>query len=245
MVKREDLGLNMDCGEELPGKFAKVDEILMPILTYCNIACGFHAGGIKSMHHTVDLALQHHVKIGAHPSFDDKPNFGRFYIDLPFDKLVDLIKIQVEQLQNIVSQKQNGNLYHIKAHGALYNAAMKNEKEALAIVKAVKDINKDFVIFCMHNSTLANLALQEGLTIIYETFADRNYKNAQTLVPRSEENAMIDEVEAVIQQVKLLHSNKIVAVDGLTHELISDTICLHGDHPLIFEIGERLNDIIF
>jgi UPF0271 protein len=245
MVKREDLGLNMDCGEELPGKFAKVDEILMPILTYCNIACGFHAGGIISMHHTVDLALQHHVKIGAHPSFDDKPNFGRFYMDLPLNKLVDLITIQVEQLQNIVSQKHNGNLYHIKAHGALYNAAMKNEKEALAIIKAVKDINKDFVIFCMHNSTLANLALQEGLNIMYETFADRNYKNAQTLVPRSEENAMIDEVEAVIQQVKLLHANKVVAVDGLTHELISDTICLHGDHPLIFEIGERLNDIIF
>jgi 5-oxoprolinase (ATP-hydrolysing) subunit A len=245
MVKRKDLGLNMDCGEELPGKFAKVDEFLMPALTYCNIACGFHAGGIETMHHTVDLALQHNVKIGAHPSFDDKVNFGRFYMDLPFDKLVELIKIQVEQLQNVVSQKQNGNLYHIKAHGALYNAAMKNEKEALAIIKAVKDINKDYIIFCMHNSTLANLAQQEGLTIMDETFADRNYKNAQTLVPRSEENAMIDEAEAIIAQIKLLKTNKITTVDGLTYDLISDTICLHGDHPLIFETGERLKDMIF
>ena len=53
------------------------DQSLMPWLSSASIACGFHAGGPGRMRDTVALCLRHGVAIGAHPSFDDRANFGR------------------------------------------------------------------------------------------------------------------------------------------------------------------------
>lgn len=53
------------------------DESLMPYITSCSIACGFHAGDPVVMQKTIKLALKHGVRIGAHPSFLDLQGFGR------------------------------------------------------------------------------------------------------------------------------------------------------------------------
>ena len=71
------IDLNCDLGEGLNN-----EHLLMPLIFSCNIACGGHAGSVEIMDHVIGLAIQHKVKIGAHPSFEDKENFGRVVLDI-------------------------------------------------------------------------------------------------------------------------------------------------------------------
>lgn len=69
---KKHIDVNCDMGEG----FHNEGE-LMPFISSANIACGFHAGDEDSIKRTIDLALEHNVAIGVHPSYDDRINFGR------------------------------------------------------------------------------------------------------------------------------------------------------------------------
>ena len=230
----------MDCGEELPGLFAEADKMLMPFLKYCNIACGYHAGSTDTMIKTVQIAKEYGVLVGAHPSFNDRADFGRNYLDVPYTTLVKEISDQIAALNEILCSNDM-KMFHVKVHGALYNAAMKMNKEAEALVDAVISINKDLVIFAIKGSTLENVAIQNGLKVLYETFADRNYEDVTTLVPRTQKNALVRGAQNIIDQIQTLNKGKIKLTSGETEDIASDTICLHGDHPDLFETIELLS----
>jgi UPF0271 protein len=53
------------------------DLALLPYISSLNIACGFHAGDPHTMQELVAAALEAGVAVGAHPSFNDRDNFGR------------------------------------------------------------------------------------------------------------------------------------------------------------------------
>ena len=61
------VNINADLGEG-----TGVENEIMPMLNSCSIACGGHTGDLDSMNSTVEIALKHKVKIGAHPSYPDK-----------------------------------------------------------------------------------------------------------------------------------------------------------------------------
>ena len=90
----------------------------MPFISACNIACGGHAGTLETMQHTVDLALKHHVEIGAHPSYPDKTHFGRISLDLPAKELRRTVVAQILSLKQL-AEAEGGKLSHVKLHGAL------------------------------------------------------------------------------------------------------------------------------
>ena len=69
------IDLNCDMGEGM-----NTDALIFPFISSANIACGYHAGDEDTMRRTVELALQHTVAIGAHPSYPDRDNFGRIDI---------------------------------------------------------------------------------------------------------------------------------------------------------------------
>ena len=71
-MKELRLDINADVGEGVGN-----ENKLFPFITSCNIACGSHAGDKETMISAVILAKEFGVKIGAHPSFKDKENFGR------------------------------------------------------------------------------------------------------------------------------------------------------------------------
>ena len=71
-MKKWSIDINCDVGEGVGN-----EDDLLPFISSCNIACGAHAGDIGSMEYVIGLAKKHHVKIGAHPSYPDKTNFGR------------------------------------------------------------------------------------------------------------------------------------------------------------------------
>ena len=70
------IDLNADIAEGFP-----FDESLLKLLSSANIACGLHAGGAKEMQSAVRFAKENQVRIGAHPGFPDRENFGRTQMD--------------------------------------------------------------------------------------------------------------------------------------------------------------------
>lgn len=56
--------LNCDMEESFGAYTIGVDELVMPLITSANIACGFHAGDPLVMRRTVRLAREHGVAVG-------------------------------------------------------------------------------------------------------------------------------------------------------------------------------------
>ena len=112
------LELNCDMGEIEVFMKNGHDASLMPYLDSVNIACGFHAGSEKQMRYTIEKALKHNLKIGAHPGFNDSPNFGRKEILLSHKEIKNLITIQLFILSEI-AEEFSVKLNHVKPHGAL------------------------------------------------------------------------------------------------------------------------------
>src|SRR5580693_9910133 len=72
------IDLNCDMGEL---EDAQHEAALMEHITSANIACGGHAGDLSTMERTTRLALERGVRIGAHPGYPDRANFGR--VEMP------------------------------------------------------------------------------------------------------------------------------------------------------------------
>jgi UPF0271 protein len=230
------IDINCDMGEGIGN-----DVAIMPFITSANIACGFHAGNGDSIRRTIDLALQFHVHIGAHPSFHDKENFGRSEMQLPLDKIYAIV---IEQLikMDLIAKEKGTVLHHVKPHGALYNMAAKNAKMARTIAQAVKDFNEDLILYGLSESYLISEAKAIGLQTANEVFADRTYQDDGSLTPRSQSNALIENEEQMIEQVlQMVREQTVTTVSGKTIPLIAETICIHGDGKYAVQFAKRLN----
>ena len=211
--------LNCDLGEGIGN-----DAEIIPYIDEANIACGFHAGDAFTMRETVALCIRHGVKMGAHPSFLDRENFGRQEIELSSEEIYLLVKKQIETLNQIV-KTAGGTLNHVKPHGALYNTSAKNPDIAKAIAKAVKDVNGDLILFGLKGSQSIEVAQTMGLKTAEEAFADRRYESDGSLTPRSQPGACFTEIQDVLDQVE---------------KIKADTWCIHGDGPHALEFAKAL-----
>jgi 5-oxoprolinase (ATP-hydrolysing) subunit A len=231
--------INCDLGEGIGN-----DQLLMPLLDACSIACGGHAGDLSSMQETVALAMKNHVKIGAHPSFPDKENFGRKVLKMDFEALKESIYNQVSSL-DIICKKAGTELHHIKAHGALYNQASVDEKIALAILDACEEY-QEIPFFAPYQSVFAELAFRSGRKIIYEAFADRRYNDDLSLVERTNVNAVITHPDIVLKQVlEMSRTQTVTSISGKKLPILANTYCVHGDNPNALQILKALkNDAI-
>lgn len=214
--------INCDLGEGIGN-----DAALMPYIDEANIACGFHAGDAFTMRETVALCIRHGVKMGAHPSYLDRENFGRKEIELSSEEIYLLVKKQIETLNQII-KTAGGTLNHVKPHGALYNTSAKNPDVAKAIAKAVKEVDCDLILFGLKGSLSIKVAQEMGLKTAEEAFADRRYENDGSLTPRSQPGACFTEVKDVLDQVERIKA---------------DTWCIHGDGPHAIEFAKALNSL--
>ena len=134
-----DIHINADLGEDF-GRYRLVDlDELMPFLSACNIACGFHAGDPRTIDETINKAISHQLEIGAHPSYPDLQGFGRRSMDVPKSELTSIIRYQISALAGMAASK-GVNITHVKPHGALYNDAAAKQGVAEAVIDAVSSI---------------------------------------------------------------------------------------------------------
>lgn len=232
------IDINSDVGEGLGN-----EELIIPYISSCSIACGGHAGDTNTILDTIKLATKYSVKIGAHPSFPDKDNFGRKVIDLPESVLQLSIESQILKIQNIL-QKMGGKLHHVKPHGALYNLAAIDSKVAQLIINAIKNTAENVFLYVPNNSIIEKLALKNNLKIKVEAFADRNYNADLTLVSRKKTNAIIiDKGQVVTHLLKMIIEKKVVSIDGGEIAIMAETFCVHGDNPNAVSILKYISKI--
>lgn len=218
------------------------DELLMPYLDACSIACGGHAGTPYSMQKTVEVALKYNVSIGAHPSFPDKENFGRKIIAIEKELLINSLIDQIESLK-IICKSNDVELTHIKLHGALYNLAAIDVEYANLVLQAFHTF-KELSIYAPWNSAIDSVAKDLGVNVIKEAFADRRYHSDLSLVSRNKKNAVIhDSIDAVDQVLSIVNFKKVKTIDGNIVPFKGDTFCVHGDNSTALEIVKALKKI--
>lgn len=226
------LDINCDLGEG-----AGHDEQIMPFISSCNIACGGHAGDKSSIKTTLLLAKRHGVKVGAHPSFEDREHFGRVRLDWSRSRFRESVTNQIQLFQE-TAQGLNIKMHHIKMHGALYHATAHDENMAAWTVELLQERYPDCPIYGLPGSRLQELCDRHGQPFIKEAFADRAYHKDGSLVSRNREGAVLEQVDAVVQQLRQMVQSKMVqTVDGVAIELNAETYCIHGDnHNLVAQL---------
>ncbi|WP_147533581.1 5-oxoprolinase subunit PxpA [Bacillus marasmi] len=221
--------INCDMGESFGAYKIGNDEEILDFITSANIACGFHAGDPSTMRKTVKMALAKNVGIGVHPGFQDLVGFGRKNIDITPQEAYDLVVYQIGALHAFV-KSEGSKLDHVKPHGALYNMAAKNKQLAEAIAEAIYKVDPELILFGLAGSELIKAGQRIGLHTANEVFSDRTYQLDGSLTPRSQENALIKDHQAAINQVvRMIKDGQVASIQGNDIPIKADTICIHGD----------------
>lgn len=236
-MQNQIIDINVDVGEGIGN-----EALIMPYMSSCNIACGGHAGDYETMREVVKLAKRYQVKIGAHPSFPDKNNFGRQAMDMSCVALFSCIKNQIDNLLGVIDN-EHALLHHIKPHGALYNLATVDEKIANVIIEVIKSMVLPVKLYVPYKSVIANLAAKNGIDMTYEAFADRNYNDDLTLVSRLKSNALIEDADAVFKHVfEMISIQKVTTINNNKKDIKAETFCIHGDNPKVIKLIKNLKE---
>lgn len=217
------IDLSADMGEGSPG-----EEEIWPLISSANVACGGHVGDADSMAHASRRARELSVRLGAHPSYPDRPNFGRKSMSMSPAALRASLAEQIGALRE-VADREGVVLRHVKPHGALYNDAHHDRNLAGVIVDALRQVDRALAIVVPDASQMANAARAAGTPVVREAFADRRYNADGSLVSRKEAGSLLTVDEAADQAEMLARERAVVARDGTRVGVAFDTICIHAD----------------
>jgi 5-oxoprolinase (ATP-hydrolysing) subunit A len=229
--------LNSDLGEG-----AGHDDEILGLVSSANIACGFHAGRPAGIFNSIRAAKEKGVAVGAHPSLDDRKNFGRTEMQVTGTEVYALVAYQVGAFQALCGAA-GVKMNHVKPHGALYNMAVRDRHLSDAITHGVLAVDKGAILFAPAGTEMFKAGRELGLQPASEVFADRNYNGDGTLVSRTRSDALLrDPGEAAERVIRMLKEGKIRAIDGTDVVVRPETICLHGDTPGAVEFARRLRE---
>lgn len=225
-AQRSDLiTVNSDMGEAFGLHTFGNDAALMPVIDTANVACGYHAGDPTVMDHTVALAQQHGVSVGAHPGLPDLVGFGRREMKLTADEVESIIRYQVGALSGFLT-KYDMPLSHIKPHGSLYGMLARDEELMLAAVRVARDY--DVPVFGLAGTAHQTVAQREGVTFIGELYVDLNY-NAQGGLIITRQPHETDPAAAAQRVRRAIDTGTILAEDGTEISVEFGSICVHSD----------------
>ena len=231
------IDINSDMGELNNLLADGTYEKLMDHVTSINVACGGHAGDTEMMNVMVAMAKSKGVKLGAHPGYPDKENFGREEMeDFDPNALLDTVRDQIESLVDIASE-HDMELTHVKPHGALYNLAVNNEDISQTIAEAIIDVNSSFKAVGLAGSKMLTVFDELGLDVISESYVDRMYEADGTLRSRKFDDALITDPEKAASQMSSMMNGNILAIDGTEIPVKIQSVCVHSDTPNSVDIA--------
>jgi 5-oxoprolinase (ATP-hydrolysing) subunit A len=215
--------MNLDAGE-----YPDEPEALWAMFDVLNIACGGHAGDPASMERVVRWCAGASCAIGAHPSYPDRPGFGRRSMAIEPAALAATVTAQCAALAAIAA-RHGRTVDYVKPHGALYHDAAASEVLAGAVIgAAVEALGTRVVVIGPPAGALREAARARGLGYAGEGFADRRMRADGSLVPRSEPGALLDDPVEAAAQARDLASRV-------------DTICVHADTPGALAIASAVH----
>jgi UPF0271 protein len=235
------IDINCDMGESYGNYQIGNDRAVFPYITSSNIACGFHGGDPLHMEHTVKAAIEHGVKVGAHPGFPDLAGFGRRKMELPSHELKAIIKYQLSAIKG-VAESLGTSVGYVKPHGALYNMAANDEMIAKTLVSAIREIDDGMMIMGLSGSLFQEICHAANIPFVAEAFADRRYERSGNLRSRGLEGAVLSDPEVAANQVMDIVQNQyVIAHDGAKVAIEAQSICIHGDNVAVVEILKAID----
>lgn len=228
--------INCDMGEGFGLYRMGDDEALMPAITVANVACGFHASDFNHMRRTVQLARQHGVKVGAHPSLPDLQGFGRREMKISREELANCLIYQVGALCGFL-RAEGMELNHIKPHGSLYGMAARMEDIAHAVCD-VADIFR-VPLFGMAGTLHQSVYTARGHRFVAEYYADLEYTDDGGLII-TREHPPVDAAHAAARCVRAIKDGLTASANGVDVRVGSDSICIHSDTPNALEVTQAV-----
>lgn len=236
--------INCDMGESYGNYTIGNDDEIMPLITSCNIACGFHGGDPLHIEKTLINAKKYQLKIGAHPGYPDLNGFGRRAMQLPEDELRACIKYQVSALIGM-AKSVGVEVSYVKPHGALYNKMADDEITSRIVIRAILELNANLAIMGLSASKTQTVAEDIGARFIAEAFADRRYNEHGKLVSRQDATAIIhDPLQAAAQVLSIIKKNEVQSLGGHKVKIKADSICIHGDNKNAVAILQEIQKLI-
>ncbi|MGH3587801.1 MAG: LamB/YcsF family protein [Pseudonocardia sp.] len=213
------IDLNADLGEGVTD-----DPGLLAVVTSANVACGYHAGDAATMRAVCEEAVRRGVEVGAQVSYDDRENFGRVALDVPYDMLREQVADQVHQL-TAIAESVGTTVGYVKPHGALYNRVVHDPEQA----RAVLDGSGELPVLGLPGSVFLAQAASAGRRTHREGFPDRAYTPQGTLLPRTEEGAVLHDPATIAARAVAMAESRDV-----------DSVCVHGDSAEAVESATRV-----
>ena len=225
------IDLNCDMGEGETDASAALDRELMRLISSCSIACGGHAGSEHTMRRTAASALDAGLRIGAHPSYPDRENFGRQSMSILGSALSVAITEQIAALKAIVTEL-GGQLSFVKPHGALYNDMARDAELTSLVVTTIREFDPTLKIMGLAGSHCRAICEDLAMPFLGEAFADRRYADDGQLSPRSQNGAVITEPETAVTQIlSIVEHARVESINGKWLPLQAQSICVHSDTP--------------
>jgi UPF0271 protein len=231
--------LNIDLGEGIAN-----ESLVMQHITSCNVACGGHYGDYDSIKTTLTLAKKHDILAGAHPSFEDKENFGRVQLVCDESRFRESVTTQIQAFQKVAAEldiKMN----HIKMHGALYHATAHQPDFVEWTLRLMQESYGDVPLVVPYGCLLAERAQEVDIQIINEAFADRRYLKNGKLVSRSRPDAVITDIPKLVNQLtSMVKLQQVQTVEEEFLAIKADLYCIHGDNVGIVSQFEELRNAL-
>ncbi|SJM61104.1 LamB/YcsF family protein [Gulosibacter sp. 10] len=236
------MDLNSDLGEHYGAWRMGDDERMLDIVSSANVACGFHAGDSRTMLATLRAAAERGVSVGAHVSYPDLQGFGRRPMDPDDEELEADVGYQIGALQAL-ARMVGTEVVYVKPHGALYNRIAFDERQAEAVIRAIRGVDPALPLVCLAGSQLVEQARGLGLRAVPEAFADRAYEPTGALVPRRDEGAVLHDPGLVAERMlRLVREGVVEARDGSAVRVEAESICVHGDSAGAVAIATSVRD---
>ncbi len=241
IVGKKTIDLNVDIGEGF-----EYDRDLLSFASSANVCCGAHAGSEDLTRETVALCRSQRVRIGAHPGYPDRESMGRIAMQSGQERIY--LKSVFDQLTRFAQYAEPA---YLKPHGAFYNdTAVILPKDWRTSIRKIPPptsayeasgiylaqfagVQSLMLLLRMYRLPLMGLEVtahkeiagRAGQDFLREGFGDRQYTPEGTLVPRSEDGAVLEHEDAIREQVLRLAP-------------LVDSICLHGDTPQCLSFAE-------
>jgi UPF0271 protein len=213
------MNINSDLGEG-----GGSDEEILACVDSASVGCGVHAGSASITIATGLRCIQLGVEVGAHPGYDDRPNFGRVEVPLSTHEIEALVAFQVGGLAAVVP------IAFVKPHGALYRRCQLDMDAADAVARVARVHGVGLV--CQPGSELLAAARRAGIPDYREGFADRKLMPDGSLAPRDQPGAVLSPDAAAKQALRLAMSGEF------------DTICIHGDSKGAAIVARTVRDAL-
>jgi len=238
------IDLNSDLGEGYGRWKVADDDGLLDVISSANIACGFHAGDPSIMDHTVRMAIERGIGIGAHPGFPDLTGFGRRFMQLSPKEMEAILAYQIGALQGVAS-RYGARVTHVSYHAAFGNAINADEALAERLAKVIATMDRNLIFFSMPDQPVGRAAEKAGLRVLPIFLADRAYDVKGNLVPRGREGAVIHDHAQLRDRVRqFLDSGTIKTIEGETRQIKASSILVHSDTPGSVELARVIRSEI-